>query len=171
MKASIKVVAPEFSTDRMVQDYTNDLYIPLINRTLEINKDSYAKIYDLRNWKDFIAQNWDSIHINPINLTAYENNPICVNQSISPACLAYLGNIDPKDVSVEVYYGKISSEGTLQESASCPMNLVQKNGEMYEYKAEIPMKNGGNYGFTYRIIPKNPMLVNKQDLGLIKWVL
>ena len=90
---------------------------------------------------------------------------------LSPACLAYLGNIDPKDVSVEVYYGKISPEGTLQDSASCPMKLVQKNGEMYEYKAEIPMKNGGNYGFTYRIIPNNPMLVNKQDLGLIKWVL
>ena len=35
----------------------------------------------------------------------------------------------------------------------------------------VPMKNGGNYGFTYRIIPKNPMLINKQDLGLIKWVL
>ncbi len=171
MKASIKVVAPEFSTDRMVQEYTNNLYMPLINRTAEISQNSYAKIYDLRNWKDFISQNWDSIHINPINLTAYENNPILVNQSISPACLAYLGNIDPKDVSVEVYYGKISPEGALQESHSCPMNLVQKNGEMYEYKADIPMKNGGNYGFTYRIIPKNPMLINKQDLGLIKWVL
>jgi len=33
------------------------------------------------------------------------------------------------------------------------------------------MKNGGNYGFTYRILPKNPMLINKQDMGLIKWVL
>lgn len=171
MKASIKVVAPEFSTERMLKDYTNDYYIPQIERYNSIMQDNYAKISDLCNWKNYISQNWESIHINPINLTAYENTPICVNQSIAPACLAYLGNIDPKDVSVEVYYGKISDDGELTESASCPMNLVQKNGDMYEYKAEIPMKNGGNYGFTYRVVPKNSMLINKQDMGLVKWVL
>lgn len=171
MKASIKVVAPEFSTERMLKDYTNNLYVPQMDRYLDIVQSNYNKVFDLSKWKDYIRQNWENIHINPINLTAYEHNPICVNQTINPACLAYLGNIDPKDISVEVYYGKISEEGTLYESASCPMNLVQKNGDMYEYKAEIPMTNGGNYGFTYRILPKNPMLINKQDMGLIKWVL
>ena len=155
----------------MLKDYTNDYYIPQIERYNSIMQDNYAKISDLCKWKNYILQNWENIHINPINLTAYENTPICVNQSIAPACLAYLGNIDPKDVSVEVYYGKISDDGELRESASCPMNLIQKNGDMYEYKAEIPMKNGGNYGFTYRIVPKNNMLINKQDMGLVKWVL
>ena len=171
MKASIKVVAPEFSTERMLKDYTNDYYVPQMERYAEVTQDNYAKISNLCSWKNYITQNWDNIHINPINLTAYENNPICVNQSIAPACLAYLGNINPDDVSVEVYYGKISDDGELKESASCPMNLVQKNGDMYEYRAEIPMKNGGNYGFTYRVVPKNTMLINKQDMGLVKWVL
>jgi len=171
MKASIKVVAPEFSTERMIKDYTNDFYVPQMERYKSIGQDNYAKISDLCNWKNYITQNWDNIHINPINLTAYENNPICVNQSISPACLAYLGNINPEDVSVEVYYGKISNDGELHDSSSCSMKLVQKNGDMYEYRAEIPMKNGGNYGFTYRVVPKNPMLINKQDMGLVKWVL
>jgi starch phosphorylase len=171
MKASIKVVAPEFSTERMLKDYTNDFYVPQMERYNSVTQDSFAKINDLCTWKDYISQNWDNIHINPINLTAYENNPICVNQSISPACLVYLGNIDPKDVDVEVYYGKISDDGELRESASCPMKLAQKNGDMYEYKSEIVMKNGGNYGFTYRVVPKNSMLINKQDMGLVKWVL
>jgi len=75
------------------------------------------------------------------------------------------------DVTVEVYIGKLSETGVICESQVKQMKLVQKNGDMYEYKAEIPMTNGGNYGFTYRIIPKNPMLINKQDMGLIKWVL
>ena len=171
MKASIKVVAPEFSTERMIKDYTNDFYVPQMERYKSIVQDNFAKISNLCSWKNYIMQNWDNIHINPINLTAYENNPICVNQSISPACLAYLGNINPDDVSVEVYYGKISEDGQLHDSSSCTMKLVQKNGDMYEYKAEIPMKNGGNYGFTYRVVPKNPMLINKQDMGLVKWVL
>jgi starch phosphorylase len=170
MKSSIKVVAPEFSTERMLKDYTNNLYIPQINRTIEISQNAYEKIYSLTNWKNYIEQNWSVLHINPINLNAYENNPICVNQAITPACLAYLGNINPDDISVEVFIGKIAENGILYESESTPMTLIQKNGDMYEYKAEIPMTNGGNYGFTYRIVPKNSLLINKQDMGLIKWV-
>jgi starch phosphorylase len=154
----------------MLKDYTNNLYIPQINRTIEISQNAYEKIYSLTNWKIYIEQNWSVLHINPINLNAYENNPICVNQAITPACLAYLGNINPDDISVEVFIGKIAENGILYESESTPMTLIQKNGDMYEYKAEIPMTNGGNYGFTYRIVPKNSLLINKQDMGLIKWV-
>ena len=66
----------------MLKDYTNDLYVPQMDRYLDITQSNYSKIYDLSKWKDYIKQNWDSIHINPINLTAYEHNPICVNQTI-----------------------------------------------------------------------------------------
>ncbi|MBQ7667788.1 MAG: alpha-glucan family phosphorylase [Clostridia bacterium] len=171
MKASIKVVAPEFSTERMLKEYTTNLYMPQIERTAEVSKNNFEKVYSLTDWKENIEQNWNSLHINPINLNAYEDSPIAVNQKIAPACLAYLGNISPDDVTVEVYIGKLSETGVICESEVKQMKLVQKNGDMYEYKAEIPMKNGGNYGFTYRIIPKNPMLINKQDMGLIRWVM
>ena len=171
MKDSIKVVAPEFSTERMLIDYANDLYVPQVNRTLEIAENGFAKVFKLAEWKENISRDWGKIHINPINLTAYENTPISVNQTIEPACLVYLGSIKPEDVNVEVYVGKITDTGVLCESKIKKMDLVQKNGDMYEYRSEVLMNNGGNYGFTYRVVPKNSMLDNKQDMGLVKWVM
>lgn len=171
MKDSIKVVSPEFSTERMLIDYANDLYVPQINRTLEITESNYERVFKLADWKSNISRDWSKIHINPINLTAYENSPISVNQTIDAACLVYLGSIRPEDVSVEVYVGKMTDTGVLCESKIKKMDLIQKNGDMYEYRSEVLMNNGGNYGFTYRVIPKNPMLASKQDMGLIKWVM
>ncbi|MBE5812694.1 MAG: glycosyltransferase family 1 protein [Clostridiales bacterium] len=171
MKDSIKVVAPEFSTERMLIDYANDLYVPQVNRTLEIAENGFAKVFKLAEWKENISRDWGKIHINPINLTAYENTPISVNQTIEPACLVYLGSIKPEDVNVEVYVGKITDTGVLCESKIKKMDLVQKNGDMYEYRSEVLMNNGGNYGFTYRVVPKNSMLASKQDMGLVKWVM
>ena len=171
MKASIKVVAPEFSTERMLIDYANDLYVPQVNRTLEIAENNFEKVFKLADWKSNIEKSWDSVHINPINLNAYESSPISVNQTIETACLAYLGDINPSDVNVEVYVGKITDTGVLCESKIKKMDLVQKNGDMYEYRSEVLMNNGGNYGFTYRVIPRNPKLINKQEMGLVKWVM
>jgi starch phosphorylase len=155
----------------MLIDYANDLYVPQVNRTLEIAENDFAKVFKLAEWKENISRDWGKIHINPINLTAYENTPISVNQTIEPACLVYLGSIKPEDVNVEVYVGKITDTGVLCESKIKKMDLVQKNGDMYEYRSEVLMNNGGNYGFTYRVVPKNSMLGSKQDMGLIKWVM
>ena len=32
------------------------------------------------------------------------------------------------------------------------------------------IKTGGNYGYTFRVMPKNPMLLDAQNLNLIKWL-
>ena len=44
------------------------------------------------------------------------------------------------------------------------------SNNIYEYKTEISMDNGGNYGYTFRVLPKHDMLINKQDMSLVKWI-
>ena len=43
------------------------------------------------------------------------------------------------------------------------------NGK-YEYKTTINIDNGGNYGYTFRVLPRHEMLLNKQDMSLVKWI-
>ena len=33
------------------------------------------------------------------------------------------------------------------------------------------MNDGGNYAYTFRVIPKHEMLINEQDLDLAKWLI
>ena len=53
-----------------------------------------------------------------------------------------------------------------------PMTLEESNDEKrtYTYKAKVNLVNGGNYGYTFRVMPKHEMLVDSENLDLVKWI-
>ena len=40
----------------------------------------------------------------------------------------------------------------------------------YLYKAKIELTTGGNYGYTFRVMPKHEMLLEAANLDLVKWI-
>ena len=38
------------------------------------------------------------------------------------------------------------------------------------YKAKIELTTGGNYGYTFRVMPKHEMLLDSENLNLVKWI-
>lgn len=38
------------------------------------------------------------------------------------------------------------------------------------YKAKITLKTGGDYGYTFRVMPKHEMILDNQNLNLVKWI-
>jgi len=48
------------------------------------------------------------------------------------------------------------------------MEKVTKNGNVY--KAKIMLKTGGDYGYTFRVMPKHEMILDNQNLNLVKWI-
>ena len=40
----------------------------------------------------------------------------------------------------------------------------------YYYSAKIDLISGGNYGYSFRVMPKHEMLLESANLDLIKWV-
>ena len=75
-------------------------------------------------------------------------------------------------MDVEVYYGKITEEGVVDDIQIIPMQLEESDEENLEYKysAKIELRSGGDYGYTFRVIPKHKMILNPMNLGLIKWI-
>ena len=92
--------------------------------------------------------------------------------TIDMSCKVSLGDISPESVIVEVYLGKIDSTGKMSDSCFKEMTLINslENNE-YEYKTEMIINNGGNYGYTFRVLPKHDLLVNKHDLSLCSWLM
>ena len=87
------------------------------------------------------------------------------------SCDVDLGALSPDDITVELYYGKFEDNGSLVNSDYIEMNLENHlEGNIYEYKTILTIDDGGSYGYTFRVLPKHPLLINKQDLSLIKWL-
>ena len=91
---------------------------------------------------------------------------------IRDRCEVQLPNVDINNITVECYYGKILDNGIVENVSIIPMKLENKNDEekIYEYSTKIELKTGGNYGYTFRVMPKHEMLLDAENLNLVKWI-
>ena len=169
MKNSIISTGGKYSTARMLVDYTNNLYMPLCNLTKKYyqNVDTVAE-YNL--WKKNLYINWKDIKITQTN--NLDNITIDAGNNIEVKCEVELPNVDLDNITVECYYGKILDNGIVENVSIIPMKLTEKDEEnrKYEYTTKIELRTGGNYGYTFRVMPKHEMLLDAENLNLVKWV-
>ena len=71
-----------------------------------------------------------------------------------------------------MYYGKILENGVIENISIIPMELYKRDEEnkKYQFKTKVELTTGGNYGYTFRVMPKHEMLIEPANLDLIKWV-
>ncbi len=169
MKNSIMSTGGKYSTARMVVDYTEKLYMPLLNLT---NKyfSSLENVTEYNRIKQELYANWNDIKITQENNA--DNITVDAGNKIKVSCKVELPNIDKDYIQTECYYGKILENGIVEDINIMPMDLVEENNETktYTYETKIEMKTGGNYGYTFRVMPKHPMLLDPENLNLVKWI-
>ena len=169
MKNSIISTGGKYSTARMLVDYTNNLYMPLCNLTKKYYE-NIDNVAEFNLWKKSIYTNWKDIKITQKN--NLNNITMDAGNNIEVKCEVQLPNVDINNITVECYYGKILDNGIVENVSIIPMKLENKNEEekIYEYSTKIELKTGGNYGYTFRIMPKHEMLLDAENLNLVKWI-
>ena len=170
MKESIITTGGRFSTARMLVDYMEKLYMPLCNLTNKYYT-NLDKVTQFNKWKKNIYNEWDKIEI----IQSKDNiNDKVINagNSLNVKCIVKLPHMFKENISVEVFYGKANSNGIEDEISVIPMKLVEKDDEqrLYTYVATIKLDAGGEFAYTFRVIPKHEMLLDPENLNLIKWI-
>ncbi len=109
-------------------------------------------------------------------LLGEENNAndltIDAGNTIEVKCSVCLPNINQENIEVQVYYGQIMDNGIVDNIHIIPMKLVEKNDEnrIYGYKAKVELSTGGDFGYTFRVVPKHKMVLDEENLNLVKWI-
>ncbi len=168
MKNSINSCGHQYSTQRMVIDYTNNLYIPQIKNTTSDNYQDSEKVLSFYEWKENISNNWSTVKIRK-NMSFEEVN-VDAGNNITVSCIIETSVIPIESLCVETYFAKIKENGTLEDIEITPMEISKTGENTYTCTAQLQLLDGGQYAYTYRVIPNHPMLINKYDLGLIKWI-
>lgn len=168
MKNSIKSVGGIYNTNRMLCDYLERLYVP----ELALVNGSYSDVKtveDFYNWKTFIQSEWSKINIS--SQLMKEDVSIKAGDKLDLSCNVYLGSISPSSVTCEVFYGKFVNGEKIINTSYVEMELGKDLGDgNFEYHTSIDIDNGGNYGYTFRVLPKHELMINKQDMSLVKWI-
>ena len=170
MKNSIISTGGRYSTARMLTDYVNNLYIPLCN----LYKTYYTNLNDVaefESWKKDLYTNWEDIVITQ-EKDNLDNITIDAGNNIDVKCKVRLPNISIENIEAQVYYGRIQENGVVDDISIIPMKLIEedRDAKIYTFAAKVQLINGGNYGYTFRVMPKHDMLLESANLDLVKWI-
>lgn len=172
MKESIKSLTYRFSTHRMLLEYMSGMYLPSMERTERVATDNYKLAAGLVDWKEHIEKNWSQVRIiAEKDRNMLRGRKMNSGESLSLSAVVYLGGIDPSDVKAELYYGRTTRDNAIANPQIVEMHMVEmQEPGVFRYSAEIALVEGGEYGYTFRVIPYNKDLINVSDMALVRWV-
>jgi len=170
MRESIRSVTPVFNTQRMVKEYTEQLYIPAAKSYENFSRDGCGNATHLSQWKTQIRKDWPEVKISDVQIGNKDRQTILVGESLQITARVHLGSVDPQHVRVEAYHGEVDN-GDIRNPSATLLNQSGRADEdgNYIYHGAVPASESGTYGFSVRVVPTHPCLMQMHELRLITW--
>ncbi|MBM3890333.1 MAG: glycosyltransferase family 1 protein, partial [Verrucomicrobia bacterium] len=167
MKKSISSICPFFNSNRMVQQYTEMFYLPCGKRFARLSGNNADAARHLVAWRKHMESHWAKIRIEPGQDTAGQE--LKVGEELSVGVSVSLDGIKPDDILVQLVYGPMEADGTLQRVSTAAMKLMRSDGGKHRFVGNIPCQASGRYGYAVRVVPQHPDLDDPLDLRLVHW--
>ena len=167
MKESMKMAMQYFCAHIMVEKYEKNFYLPAVKQLASLTANNAEEAVILSAQYKRLRTLWENIRIEqPMR---DEEGPFLVGENFSVTVVVNLGELNPDEVNVELYYGSLKSVDTIANSHSEKMTVKENRGDGdYFYACTITCSDSGRYGFTVRVIPQGDDRIRFAP-GLITW--
>lgn len=169
MKNSIRTLAPVFNTDRMVQEYTDQTYMPCYTLATRLTTPTLEKGLQYAAWRGKLSEAWRSVSIQDVDISPREM--LKVGADLQVKAVVQLGQLKPDDVQVQLYYGQLTPRGEINGGSAVTMQLVGSNGNdgSYTFQTQVSYNTSGERGLSVRILPHHESLPTSFLPGIIRW--
>ncbi len=167
MRGCLRTVCPVFNTHRMVEDYMEKFYLRAADVSIRLKESSYAGAKTLADWKRHMAASWQQLQIRGVETAATGDVP--VNGKVKVQALVQLNGLNPKELMVEAYYGRVIGDGEIQKSGTIAMAPIGERDGATVFAADVPCTETGRYGVAVRVVPRHDLLVVPLHSGIVKW--
>ena len=160
IRNSMMKLAPQFSANRMVQEYAETLYHPAATDYKQRTAQQAQLARELNNWHSALTLHWPQIRFGNIDVTKTDQGWFFQIQ-------VYLGEILPDQIRVELY------ADALKDDAPEPIECQRReklSGAVhgYCYQADIETRRAATE-FTPRVVPYHPKAQIPAEANLIVW--
>ncbi|PLX10162.1 MAG: alpha-glucan family phosphorylase [Marinilabiliales bacterium] len=170
IKNTINKIAPEFTMQRMVNDYYSNFYQALFDRKELVYKDDFKVARDLVDWKKTILNKWSNIKIDSLDVPDVDKGAVEFGTMFHAEIILDLAGLSKDDIGIEIVMGN-SNGGGLKKVMFKEELVSTYIGEVKaKYVCEFPLRNAGVYDYSFRVFPKNKNLVYRMDFPLIHWI-
>ena len=160
MRASMATLAPQFSSNRMVRDYVEQVYLPAAQAYRDRVANGGAHAGALRAWESELRQHWDHMHLGRPAVTL-------AGDAWQFDIQVYLGDVDPEAIAVEIY----ADPGVAGDPVTVPMQRTTPligATRGYLYRALVSARRPAR-DYTVRVVPVHPQARVPIELPLILW--
>ncbi|NDJ34936.1 MAG: glycosyltransferase family 1 protein [Chloroflexi bacterium] len=170
MKVCIQELSPVFNTARMVQDYTRKYYYPALSHQRLLAQEEYSRGREFAAWLNGLQESWGDLEVGSMDANFLDN--VTTGDTLRVTVDVHLGTIDPDSVAVELYEGQLNIDGEIDHGHTHQMHRTNGSdrGEgWHSYAVEFKAETSGRYGYTVRVVPRNPDADHALRFGLITW--
>jgi starch phosphorylase len=168
MKSSMASVCPFFNTNRMVRDYFEKMYQPGVKRVARLSTNGNEKARRLAAWKARLRDCWADVSVD--RLQAAPQGEVAVGTKVEVKARVRLGRLEPSDVSVQIYEGRVDATGHIADASTVDMERAHANPDgTITYAGSFLAAEAGQYGFTIRVLPRNEDLSGPFEPCLVLW--
>lgn len=164
MRSSIRTICPVFNTHRMLEEYMVNFYVKAAGVWRRLSEDNFKGAKELAGWRNKVTSNWNKVKVVAVDFKNHQDVP--VGSNIPVHVKLFLDGLDPEDVTVELYYGKLTASDELIAAKSVAMHLSgQDSGEALQFSGDIRCEFTGKAGFQIRVLPKHDLQLNPYYTG------
>jgi starch phosphorylase len=160
MRASMSLLTVQYSSNRMVREYVEKIYLPAAREFRRRVEDNCARAVELHAWKARLDKHWHKTRFGECMANR-------VNDSWSFQVKVFLGELSPGDVRVELYADSLGDEGPVQnvmELKEAPVTPADGCVYIAGIHTDRPAEH-----FTPRIVAFHPDVAVPIETALIRW--
>jgi len=170
IKKTIAWIAPNFTTKRMIDDYSERFYSVLSKRSKELKTGNHHLARELSRWKKNISKHWDNIELISIEYPEDLKSTIHLGNKYKADVVLDIDGLSPDDIGVELVVVEDKGDGRTEYVYVKEFTLISQEGSQVHYKLHTIPTHPGVYKFGIRVFPKNSKLPHRQDFSYVKWM-
>jgi glycogen phosphorylase len=161
MRESMARLTPEFSTNRVVREYTESFYLPASVAYRERAADGGRLAGELLKWQEKVARNWGAVRFGSLEVERDGDRHIFRVQ-------IYFGDLAPEDVRAELYADGEDGGPPIRQTMT-RLDRLAGSASGFLYTAAVPASRPATH-FTPRLMPFHSGLSLPLEAPFIKWL-
>ena len=170
IKNCVAEVACNFTTNRMMEDYLKQYYIPLCERKKRLIADDFSIARRIAGWKRMMRREWPDIELVSKVKIDSPSGVLLLGKEYKAKIVLQTGEVDPANIGLELLLTEKNAKGEQEIKSVFPYKLDSTEDGKATYVCRFMPEKTGTYLAASRIFAYNKELPSRQDFELVKWL-